>query len=51
MIAGAFVHYHGITLLAVYRLKNRECPLETVDTQCLIDTVHNQTSAFATVVN
>lgn len=30
VIAGAFVHYHGISLMALYRLKAGECPLPEI---------------------
>lgn len=36
VIAGAFVHYHGISLMALYRLKVGECPLPSVDKECLV---------------
>jgi len=31
VIAGAFVHYHGISNMALYRLQNGECELPPVD--------------------
>jgi len=31
VIAGAFVHYHGISNMALYRLQKGECPLPEVD--------------------
>lgn len=31
VIAGAFVHYHGISNMALYRLQKGECPLPPVD--------------------
>lgn len=37
VIAGAFVHYHGISLMALYRLKIGECPVEPFDRQCLLN--------------
>jgi len=36
VIAGAVVHYHGISLMAMYRLKIGECPLEPFDRECLM---------------
>ncbi len=36
VIAGAIVHYHGISLMAMYRLKVGECPLEPYDKECLL---------------
>jgi adiponectin receptor len=36
VIAGAIVHYHGISLMAMYRLKIGECPLEPFDRECLM---------------
>merc|ERR1712223_1116341 len=36
VIAGAIVHYHGISLMALYRLKIGECPLEPFDRECLM---------------
>ena len=36
VIAGAFVHYHGISLMALYRLRAGECPLPPIDKECLI---------------
>ena len=41
VIAGAFVHYHGISLMALYRLQKGDCPMEPVDEQCIIDSIHN----------
>lgn len=45
VIAGAFVHYHGITLMALYRLKAGECPLEPVDKECLVSNIMEQPSS------
>jgi len=36
VIAGAIVHYHGISLMAMYRLKIGECPLEPFDRECIM---------------
>jgi len=36
VIAGAFVHYHGISLMAMYRLRHGECEVEKFDRECLI---------------
>ena len=36
VIAGAFVHYHGISIMAMYRLRKGDCPLEPFDRECLI---------------
>ena len=36
VIAGAIVHYHGISLMSMYRLKIGECPLEPFDRECLL---------------
>jgi len=33
VIAGAFVHYHGISNMAIYRLQAGECPMPHVDLQ------------------
>ena len=41
VIAGAFVHYHGISLMALYRLQKGDCPMEPVNEQCIIDSIHN----------
>ena len=41
VMAGAFVHYHGISLMAIYRLKQGECPSEPLDLAC----VQNATSS------
>ena len=38
VIAGAFVHYHGISLMALYRLRAGECPLPPIDKECFITT-------------
>ena len=37
MIAGSFVHYHGISIMALYRLKAGECPVEPVHVGCLVN--------------
>lgn len=39
VIAGAFVHYHGLSLMSLYRLKAGECPLDPIDKECLISTI------------
>jgi hypothetical protein len=31
VIAGAFVHYHGLSNMALHRLKKGECPRPPVD--------------------
>ena len=36
VIAGAIVHYHGISIMAIYRLQVGECPLEPYDQECLL---------------
>jgi len=33
VIAGAFVHYHGISNMAIYRLQAGECPMPHVELQ------------------
>lgn len=40
VIAGAIVHYHGISIMAIYRLKIGECPLEAYDRECLLFHTH-----------
>ena len=34
VMAGAFVHYHGISLMAIHRMKKGECPVEPIDFTC-----------------
>ncbi len=37
VIAGAFVHYHGISLMSLYRLKVGECPVPALaQSHCLL---------------
>ncbi len=36
VMAGAFVHYHGISNMAIYRLQNGECPVEPLSQACLV---------------
>jgi len=35
VMAGAFVHYHGISQMAIYRLQHGECPVSPVDIDCI----------------
>ena len=35
VMAGAFVHYHGISQMAIYRLQHGECPVSPVDIGCI----------------
>ena len=35
-MAGAFVHYHGISNMAIYRLKKGDCPLDPELEDCLL---------------
>ena len=35
VMAGAFVHYHGISQMAIYRLQHGECPVSSVDLGCI----------------
>ena len=44
VIAGAFVHYHGISIMAFKRLEKGDCPMEPVELQCLIDKAYNTVS-------
>ena len=43
VMAGAFVHYHGISQMAIYRLQHGECPVSSVDIGC----IRNVTSSSA----
>ncbi len=36
VMAGAFVHYHGISNMAIYRLKKGDCPLDPELEDCLL---------------
>lgn len=47
VIAGAFVHYHGISLMALYRLKAGECPLDEIDHTCVAKVVQEQPQIFS----
>jgi len=40
VIAGAFVHYHGISIMAFNRLQKGDCPMEPVELQCLVDNAY-----------
>jgi len=44
VIAGAFVHYHGISVMAFKRLELGDCPMEPVELECLVDTAYNTVS-------
>ena len=43
VMAGAFVHYHGISQMAIYRLQHGECPVSPVDIGC----IRNVTSSLS----
>ena len=45
-MAGAFVHYHGISLMAIYRLRAGECPAQPIDRECLL----NATNTIAEIL-
>ena len=50
VIAGAIVHYHGISIMAIYRLKIGECPLEAYDRECLLFHTHFVLSLLLTTL-
>ena len=46
-MAGAFVHYHGISQMAIYRLQHGECPVSPVDIGCIRNVTSSSSSFMA----
>eukprot|EP00095_Tigriopus_kingsejongensis_P003542 maker-scaffold106_size358372-snap-gene-2.32 protein:Tk03542 transcript:maker-scaffold106_size358372-snap-gene-2.32-mRNA-1 annotation:"adipor-like receptor cg5315" len=51
VIAGAFVHYHGLSLMSLHRLRAGECPLDPVDKFCLVSTIMNQSLSHESILS
>ena len=45
VMAGAFVHYHGISQMAIYRLQHGECPVSPVDIGCIRNVTSSSSSS------
>lgn len=51
VIAGAIVHYHGISLMAIYRLQAGECPAEDTDVQYILESTRSTTLTSLSVLS